>query len=284
MAEPLVLYERQGTLALITLDRPEAGNALNNALVREMDAVLRRAEQETDAKVVILRGRGADFCVGLDLADKAVDELIAPPAGGQPLPSMDRLLDRERRRVRRWEYLYNFPRPTIAQVQGRCWGMGLTLAMCCDICFASEDATFADPSAALGLLPTNPLWTYFIGIKKAKDLLCTGRTIGAREAEALGLINFVVPRERLEAEVARYAQGIALSPGDGLAWVKEDLNLILEARGVGAAWRLLSEMQVTHALQLRALAPQEARFFLTRETKGLAAAQKELEDLLGSAP
>ncbi|MBI4307375.1 MAG: enoyl-CoA hydratase/isomerase family protein [Chloroflexi bacterium] len=279
MTEPLVLYERQGSLARIALNRPSAGNALNNALVLELDAALRRAEHEIDAKVIVLKARGPDFCMGLDVSDKNVDELLTTP-GPQPLPSMDRLLDRERHKARRWEYLYNFPRPTIAQVQGRCWGLGLTLAMCCDICFASEDATFGDPSVALGLLPSNPLWTYFIGIKKTKDILYTGRTLGAREAEALGLINFVVPRERLEAEVTHYAQGVALSPGDGLAWVKEDLNLILEARGVGAAWRFLTEMQVTQTLQLRALAPEEARFFETREAKGLAAAQKELADLL----
>ena len=283
MAEPAVLYERRGNLALITLDRPDAGNALNNALVRELDSALRRAEQEIAAKVLVVRARGPDFCVGLDAGDMPVDELVEPP-GDKPLPAMDRLLDRERRRMRRWEYLYNFPRPTIVQVQGRCLGMGLTLAMCCDICFASDDATFGDPSVAMGLLPTNPLWTYYVGIKKAKDILYTGRTVGAREAAAIGLINFAVPRERLETEATHYAEGVALSPGDGLAWAKEDLNLVLEARGVGAAWRYLSQVQITQTLQLRALAPEEARFFRTLEAKGPAAAQGELADLLKDAP
>ncbi|MEK7874197.1 MAG: enoyl-CoA hydratase-related protein [Chloroflexota bacterium] len=283
MAEPFVLYERRGSLALITLNRPDAGNALNNALAQELDAALRRAEQEIDAKVLVLRARGPDFCVGLDLSGEKVDELAQLPTSGT-LPSMDKLLDRERRRARRWEYLYNFPRPTVAQVQGRCLGLGLTLAMCCDVCFASEDATFGDPSVALGLLPTNPLWTYFCGIKKAKDLLYTGRTIGAREALSVGIVTSVVPPTRLEAEATRYAESVALSPGDGLAWVKESLNLTLEARGVGAAWRLLSEMQVTQTLQLRAVAPEDGWFFATRNARGLAAAQKELADLLSGAP
>lgn len=283
MPESLVLYERRGSLAFITLNRTDSGNALNDATVSELDAALRRAEQEVDAKVVVLKAGGPDFCVGLDLSGDKVDELAQLPSS-QPLPSMEKLLDRERRRARRWEYLYNFPRPTVAQVQGRCLGLGLTLAMCCDVCFASEDATFGDPSVALGLLPTNPLWTYFCGIKKAKDLLYTGRTIGAREALSLGVVTFVAPPTRLEAEATRYAEGVALSPGDGLAWVKESLNLTLEARGVGAAWRLLSEMQVTQTLQLRAVAPEDGWFFATRNAKGLAAARKELADLLSGSP
>ena len=265
-----VIYEKSDGIGWITLNRPEERNAMNDALLDELDKAFAAAEPDLEVKVVVVKGAGLDFCVGQDLSGVNTFEVLSEP--GEHL-TIKKRMEAERRRNRRWEYIFNLAKPTIAQIHGHCLGTGCYLAMVCDITIAAEDALFGDPLLRMGLLPHMPLWTWLIGIKKAKELLYTGRYIDGIEAERLSLINRAVPRDELEDEVHRLAKGISLMPGDGLAPAKDAINSVMEARGLGAAWRFTNNMQLV--MQQRTMQRDEFNFFKARDKKGLKAAFDE---------
>jgi len=265
-----IIYEKKDRIGWITLNRPEELNAMHDAMLAELDAAFAAAEPDLEVKVVVVKGAGKDFSVGQDLSGVGTFEVLSEP--GEHV-TIKRRMEAERRRNRRWEYIFNLAKPTIAQVHGYCLGTGCYLAMVCDITIAAEDALFGDPLLRMGLLPHMPLWTWLIGIKKAKELLYTGRYIDAREAERLGLINRAVPRDDLENEVMRLAKGISLLPGDGLAPAKDAINSVMEARGLGEAWRFTNNMQLV--MQQRTMERGEFDFFKVRDEKGLKAAIEE---------
>jgi len=265
-----VIYEKKDGIGYITLNRPEELNAMNDAMLAELDAVLPQAEMDLDVKVVVFKGAGKDFCVGQDLTGVNTYEVLSEP--GEHL-TIKKRMEAERRRNRRWEYIFNLAKPTIAQVHGYCLGTGCYLAMVCDITIAAEDAQFGDPLLRMGLLPHMPLWLYLVGIKKTRELLYTGCYIDGIKAERIGLINRAVPGDELEDEVNNLASGMALMHCDALAPVKDAVNSVMEARGLGAAWRFTNNMQLV--MQQRTMLPDEFNFFKARDKKGLKAAIDE---------
>lgn len=265
-----IIYEKNKGIGWITLNRPEELNAMNDAMLAGLDEAFAAAEPDLEVKVVVVKGAGRAFSVGQDLSGVGTFEVLSEP--GEKL-TIKRRMEAERRRNRRWEYIFNLAKPTIAQVHGHCLGTGCYLAMVCDITIASDDALFGDPLLRMGLLPHMPLWTWLIGIKKTKEMLYTGRYMDAKEAEQFGLINKAVPRDELEDEVMRLAKGISLLPGDGLAPAKDSINSVMEARGLGAAWRFTNDMQLV--MQQRTMEPGEFNFFKVRDKKGLKVAIEE---------
>lgn len=265
-----IIYEKNKGIGWITLNRPEELNAMNDAMLAGLDEAFAAAEPDLEVKVVVVKGAGRAFSVGQDLSGVGTFEVLSEP--GEKL-TIKRRMEAERRRNRRWEYIFNLAKPTIAQVHGHCLGTGCYLAMVCDITIASDDALFGDPLLRMGLLPHMPLWTWLIGIKKTKEMLYTGRYMDAKEAEQFGLINKTVPRDELEDEVMRLAKGISLLPGDGLAPAKDAINSVMEARGLGAAWRFTNDMQLV--MQQRTMEPGEFNFFKVRDKKGLKVAIEE---------
>ncbi len=265
-----IIYEKKDGVGYITLNRPDKLNAVNDALLEELDAAFAAAEPDLEVKIVVVKGAGRAFSVGQDLSGVETSEVLPDPR--KPV-SRKKQLEAERRRNRRWEYIFNLAKPTIAQVHGYCLGFGCNLAMVCDITIASEDALFGDPSIRMGLLSDMPLWIWLIGIKKTRELLYSGRYITAAEAEQFGLINKAVPKDKLESEVFRLAKGISLLPGDGLANCKDGINSVMEARGLGEAWRFTNEMQLV--MQQHSREPGEFDFFDVRDEKGLKAAIEE---------
>jgi enoyl-CoA hydratase len=262
-----VIYEKRDGIGYITLNRPDKLNAINNAMLEELDRAFAEAEPDLEVKVVVVKGAGPAFSVGQDLSGVDTSEVLPEPGA---LLTPKKWLEAERRRNRRWEYIFNLIKPTIAQVHGYCLGWGCNLAMVCDITIASDDAVFGDPSIRMGLLSGMPLWIWLTGIKKAREFLLTGRYISATEAEQFGLVNKVVPRAKLEEEVYRLAKGISLAPGDALANCKDGINAVMEARGLGEAWRFTNEMQII--MQQRTRERDEFDFFAVRDKKGLKAA------------
>lgn len=265
-----IVYEKKDGIGYITLNRPEKLNAINDAMLEELDAAFAAAEPDLEVKVLVVRGAGRAFSVGQDLSGVGTSEVLPDPR--KPI-SRKRQLEAERRRNRRWEYIFNLAKPTIAQVHGYCLGYGCHLAMVCDMTVASEDAVFGDPSIRMGLLSGMPLWIWLAGIKKTKELLYSGSYISAAEAEQFGLINKAVPKDRLDKEVFTLAKGISLLPGDGLANCKDGINSVMEARGLGEAWRFTNEMQLV--MQQHSREPGEFDFFEIRDKKGLKAAIEE---------
>jgi enoyl-CoA hydratase/carnithine racemase len=265
-----IIYEKKDGVGYITLNRPEKLNAINDALLEELDAAFAAAEPDLEVKVVVVKGAGRAFSVGQDLSGVETSEVLPDPR--KPV-SRKKQLEAERRRNRRWEYIFNLAKPTIAQVHGYCLGFGCNLAMVCDITIASEDALFGDPSIRMGLLSEMPLWIWLIGIKKTRELLYSGRYITAAEAEQFGLINKAVPKDKLESEVLKLAKGVSLLSGDGLANCKDGINSVMEARGLGEAWRFTNEMQLVMGQHSRESGDFD--FFDVREKKGLKAAIEE---------
>jgi len=227
----VVLYEVRGAVALVTMNRPEFHNAQNSAMTYALDAAFRRACDDDDVKVIVLRGAGKHFSAGHDIGtpgrdvDKTFDRAslwydhVNKPGG-------EFLYAREQEvylgMCRRWREM---PKPTIAMVQGACIAGGLMLAWVCDLIVASEDAYFADPVVRMGI----PGVEYFAHVHElnsriAKEFLFLGERMPAPRAYQMGMLNRVVPRDELEQQTLDIAGRIAQMPRLGLQLSKQAVN------------------------------------------------------------
>jgi enoyl-CoA hydratase/carnithine racemase len=194
MSASPVRYELAERIATITIDRPEAKNALNQAVREGLWAALRRFVHEDAALVAVLASTGDVFCAGADLKEMAAMGLEVPPPDF--LPQLGRNLHTEK--------------PVIAAVQGPAYAGGFALAQMCDLCVASEDARFGITEAkwSRGAPWAAPL-PWLIPPRVALELMVTAEPLTAARAHAIGLVNRVVPRERLAEEARALAATIA---------------------------------------------------------------------------
>ncbi|MBW8482652.1 enoyl-CoA hydratase [Actinomadura parmotrematis] len=233
-----VLYEAADRIATITLNRPEVANAQNAALLDELDAAWTRAADDADVSVIVLRAEGRHFSAGHDLKDR------------WPSPdaiTLEWIYSAESRRyleyTLRWR---NVPKPSIAAVQGRCIAGGLMLCWPCDLIVAAEDALFSDPVATMGIGGVEYHGhTWELGARKAKEILFTGRPVTAEEAERAGMVNRVVPRDRLDAEARDLAEQIAKMPPFALRQAKRAVNQTLDVQGFHAAVQSVFDIHQT---------------------------------------
>jgi enoyl-CoA hydratase len=224
-----------GTVAVITLRRPQAANALNAELIDEIDGALDLAEADDDVRVVVLAADGKHFCAGHDL--KELFEATEPWAAMRATP--EGKLHHEQ--VMYWDRcirLHDFPKPTIAAVQGACSAAGLMLACMCDLIVAADDARFSNPvlrmSGAGVELLVEP-WE--LGARKAKEFLLCAETFDAAEAERLGLVNQVVPRAELADAAMTMASKVAMVPPVTAQAVKGSINAMVDRMGQRDSWR-----------------------------------------------
>lgn len=227
----VVLYEVRGAVALVTMNRPEFHNAQNSQMTYALDAAFRRACDDDEVKVIVLRGAGKHFSAGHDIGtpgrdvDKTFDRAslwydhVNKPGG-------EFLYAREQEvylgMCRRWREM---PKPTIAMVQGACIAGGLMLAWICDLIVASEDAYFADPVVRMGI----PGVEYFAHVHElnpriAKEFLFLGERMPAPRAYQMGMLNRVVARDELEQRTLDIAGRIAQMPRLGLQLSKQAVN------------------------------------------------------------
>ena len=238
-----VRYTVDDHVARVVMNRPERRNALDYQLLDDLDAAFVAAEADRDVHVVVLSGAGPSFCSGYDLKGSYY---ITPPEGGWTVGnSLERLRGIEDRYKRIWD----FPKPTIAQVHGHALAGGCYLQMLCDISVAAHDATLGHPVVKLGGVSSMPLWQVLLGPKKARYLLLTGRTIDGQEAERIGLVSLSVPPEDLEATVDALAAECAAVPPGGQRHNKEALNTDLEVMGLSALFRYRGAMNALGRLQ-----------------------------------
>ncbi|MFX0011488.1 MAG: enoyl-CoA hydratase/isomerase family protein, partial [Candidatus Hermodarchaeota archaeon] len=172
-----LLYESLKKVGYITLNRPEKHNALSYQLLDDLDAVFDEAEADDNTKVIVLKANGKSFCSGFDLKGSYY---ITPPEGGWKYKNSYEILNKKI--YAKYVRLFNFPKPTIAQVHGYCTDAGCYLQLLCDITVAAEDAIFGHPAQKWGGASSMPLWQFYLGVKKARYLLMTGRTINGIEA------------------------------------------------------------------------------------------------------
>jgi len=216
MGYSTLIVERAGAIATITLNRPAARNALDLAMRQEMLAALDEVEADETVRVLILTGAGDHFCAGGDV--KSMRERRQTAAEGRVRVQMlNRMVER----------LVDFPRPTIAMVDGYAVGAGTNLALCCDIVIASERAKFGELFNKIGLAPDGG-GTWFlprlVGLARAKELIFTGDVFDAAEAARIGLVNHVVPLAEVRAATRALAEKIASGPPAVQRMAKHMLN------------------------------------------------------------
>lgn len=236
----------------VVLDRPETRNSQDTRLLYALDEAYTAAMADDDVKVVILAGEGPHFSSGHDLRDRYPLDEYTPRSGwgGFGLPAVEGWYATERELYvglcQRWRDL---PKPIIAEVHGRVIAAGLMLVWPCDLVIAADDTEFSDPVVAFGVNGHE----YFVhpwefGHRKAKELLFTGDSLTAAEAEQCGMVNRVVPRGQLSEAVMAMAERIALRPSLGLKLAKESVNQALDLQGQSAAVRsAFSLHQLGHA-------------------------------------
>lgn len=229
--ESIIAEKRDGIMS-ITLNKPDILNAIGAVMLEELGMVIEETDKDDDIKVLVLTGAGRAFSAGADLA--TVSGIVRPNLGIADPVEMNR-------RVRLKPLalygdialkLRNLEKPTIAALNGMATGVGLSYAMACDIKIASEKAKFSFPFVKLGGIPDGGATFYLprlIGSSRALELIYTGDTIDAREAERIGLVNRVVPHENLLTNVMELAARIAKGPSMAIELMKGALYHGLES-------------------------------------------------------
>ena len=206
-----VRLAKQNGVATITLDRPEKLNAMSDDLWNALEEHIRDVGGDETVRAVILTGAGRAFCSGGDVTGMGKVDTIA-----------SRRRAKSRHRV--ISALYNLEKPVIAAVRGAVYGVGISLALACDLLIASETTRFSLAFKNVGLVPDGGaifFLTQYLGIGKAKELVYTARPISAHEAHTMGLAMQVVPDDRLEAEAQALAREMAVSATYALALAKK---------------------------------------------------------------
>jgi enoyl-CoA hydratase len=237
-----VRYEVVDRVAWITMNRPSFSNAQNSQMTYALDAAFQRAVNDDTVRAIVLAGDGKHFSAGHDIGTPGRDvnqsfERVHLLADHVNKPAAEFLYTREQEvylgMCRRWR---DVSKPTVAMVQGACIAGGLMLAWVCDLIIASDDAYFQDPVVRMGI----PGVEYFahafeLPPRIAKEFLLLGERMPAARAEQFGMVNRVVPRDRLREETAAVAAKLAAQPRLGAWLTKQAINHVEELRGKRSA-------------------------------------------------
>ncbi|HEX6493226.1 MAG TPA: crotonase/enoyl-CoA hydratase family protein [Candidatus Dormibacteraeota bacterium] len=228
-----LLYDTDGAVAVLTLNRPDHLNTIVPPMPDELDDAVRRAFRDDRVKVIVLQGAGSSFCAGFDFSDgfHRWDDVLT--TGGRWDPGKELIIGTSPAGwVPKFMSLWRSPKPVIAQIHGWCVGGGSEMALCADIVIASEDARLGTPYSRMWGCHHACMWVYRLGLARAKELALTGRSLSGREAAEIGLINRAVPFDRLQAEVWRTAEQLASIPLSQLAAMKIVVNQAYENMGL----------------------------------------------------
>lgn len=234
MQNTAVLFDREGDVGLITLNRPERLNAINADLLAGLIGQLQRARDDRAVRSVILSGSGRAFCAGEDLKETSAGKTLE-----QWIREVDALQETQR-------VILNLGKPLIAAVSGYAVGGGLEFALGCDIRIAAKDAKFGFPETGVGLTVTNAgtkLISQIVGLGKAKELIFTGDIIDAAEALRIGLVNKVVARDQLQAEAMNMCRKINERSPLALRLSRAAID-----QGLHASFELTLELEASHLL------------------------------------
>ena len=236
-----LIWEQEGHVATITLNRPEKLNAMSWVMFTEIHAAFERAATDPEVRCVVVTGAGGAFCSGADLTDPA-----------NAVSSPFELQDRMRKIDAIALSIINCPKPTIARVTGIAAGAGCNLALCCDLIVASDEASFAELFVKRGLvIDFGGSWalTRALPLQKAKELALLGETVSADDADRLGLLYRLCAAGEIDTVVKDLAERLAALPPRSVTGIKETLNRAyersleesLEAEASGQAMMFASE-------------------------------------------
>jgi enoyl-CoA hydratase len=224
-----VLYDKAGSIATITLNKPAKLNVLGAGILGDYVGALNEANRDREAKVVVLRGAGRAFCAGFDFSQTGRpgqagstnlewDPGMQIAMGGTPMAALSAA--------------WRSPKPVIAQVHGYCMGGGCDLALSCDIVVAADDARIGIPYARVWGCNLNGMMIYRLGLTRAKSWMLTGEPLDGRTAVEAGLINQSVPGPELEGAVRAWAEKLALIPLTQLSVMKLIINQAYDNMGL----------------------------------------------------
>jgi len=246
-------YAVEEATAWVELDRPETLNALNPALLAELEDALARAADTDGVRAVVLSGAGRAFSAGYDIGSGESERTLD-----------ERVLDQRTH----LEAIFSSRLPVVAAVDGPALAGGCNLAVCCDLTFATEGSTFGYPDMHFGEPPPKFLLPFVVdSLKDARELLYTGKTVDAETAERMGMVNRVVPEGELEAAVEAELAEIRKTPGTAVAIAKAMVNDVQEAQGYRRYGRLA---EYVGAMTMETEAAN--RFREIRDEEGLDAA------------
>jgi enoyl-CoA hydratase/carnithine racemase len=248
-----ILFEKQRSGVLITLNRPNALNAMNQAMMNELDSALAEAESDADIRAVIITGAGGVFSAGEDISGNEPDTAwpYGIPAGTSLNATYNKFRDADRkdilgRQLYRWQY----PKPIIGAVSGWCLGAASWLALTCHVTIAADDAVFGQPQVRHGA-NTDFIWVALAGFKNALRYSLTGDHIDAREALRIGLVNQVVPKAELLETCFKFVERVAHVPPETVKINLHISTMGLEMMGLRKAWTLNSELAAMARLTKR---------------------------------
>lgn len=248
MSEPIVLTERHGAVMLVTLNRPDALNALSRALRAEIVRVFTELKDDPDIRAVVLTGNGRAFTAGIDLKE-----------AGQTGFALG--ADEDSKSINMLAALESYPWPIVGAINGFAITGGFELALMCDVLLASEHAKFADTHARVGIVPgwgLSQKLSRLIGISRAKELSFTGNFIDAHMAEKWGLVNRVYPAHELVPAALHLATEMTSTNPDLLRKYKALIDDGF-ATTFGAAMKEEVKRSIEHSASVSASAVEEAR-------------------------
>lgn len=220
-----ILFDVADGVARIAINRPERRNAISRANRDEMIAMLDECAERVDIRVVVLTGTGDAFCTGADLGAPIAQPFRPPEAPDRIAGEVARGIRTNAQRL--ITSIMDCEKPIIAAVNGVAAGMGVHVALACDLVVASEDASFVEVFVRRGLVPDAAaayLVPRLIGPQKAKELFFLGDAVSAADAHAIGLVNRVVPRDELDAAVTAWTDRLRVGPTRSIAMCKALVN------------------------------------------------------------
>ena len=245
-----LIYEVDGRVARITLDRPERGNGITPAMPVELAECVERANLDPGVHVIALAGNGTGFCGGYDLVASAEGDMselggVEAPVGSPldpgtigrnhlPETNWDPVIDYQfmKRNVRGFMSLFESEKPVLCKVHGYCVAGGTDMALCSDLLVIATDAKIGYPPARVWGSPTTAMWAQRLGPMRAKRLLLTGDSLTGAEAAEWGLATEAAPPEQLDERFERLLERVARMPVNQLAMMKLLVNQTIEAQGL----------------------------------------------------
>ncbi len=229
-----LLYETDGRVATITLNRPDRLNAICRGMPTEIHQAVERANEDDNIHVIVLQGAGDGFCSGYDLKDFAEARTAVGASDGSENMPWDPMVDFNMMHQNTQDFmsLWHSHKPTIAKVHGAAVAGGSDIALCCDLVIMAEDARIGYPPARVWGCPTTAMWVYRLGPEKAKRMLLTGDLITGCEAADMDLVLEAVPADDLDDRVRHWAERMQGVPRNQLMMQKLMINQAYENMGL----------------------------------------------------
>jgi len=271
MTEQLIETFEDG-VATLTMNRPEARNALTGEMQSALSAAVRRCALDPQVRAIVLTGAGGAFCAGGDVKGFAADTSRGAAPGQGTGPSVEQRIAGLRAGMEVVKWLHEAPKPTLAVIPGPAAGAGLSLALACDLRIALDTAKLTTAFSKVGLAGDyGGSWflSQLVGAAKARELYFTADVISGAEAAALGIVNKAVSADELPAVAAAYAKRLAGLPTVAIGYMKRNLNVaahstLSEVLDLEATHMVRTMMTADHAAAAKAFVEKRAPEFAGR--------------------